>query len=417
MQLTIYSIVFFIFILCQEVKAQVEKTLGSNNPESESQDQTEIQFGTYEKPDWKVIDINFLNSYYAQDGTHGAVTGGIGTEQLTDFTQKITLSIPTSPKLSFNMDAGYDYYSSASTDNIDNIRSSDSASDMRVHGNIGMSYKSSPQHTFGFRIGGSGEYDYTSINGGLTYDWLSKDQNTAIGIGAQAFLDQWEIIYPRELRGQGSLVPTDKRQSYNGMISLSQVVTKKLQIGIQLEATYMKGLLSTPFHRVYFQEQDQAKVEQLPESRMKIPIGVRANAHLTDWLISRMYYRYYWDDWGVKSHTVSVELPIKINRFISVYPSYRYHTQTASEHFRAYKEHTLDQSFYSSDYDLSRLNSHAIGVGLSISPAAGIAKMKVPFIKRTSIIINSIDLKYSHYMRSTDLTANIVSLGVNVSIR
>ena len=340
MQLTIYSVVFFIFILCQEVKAQIEKALPSDSNKSESQDQTEVQFGIYEKPDWKVIDINFLNSYYAQDGSHGAVTGGIGTEQLTDFTQKITLSIPTSPKMNFNMDAGYDYYSSASTDNIDNIRSSDSASDMRVHGNLGISYKSSPQHTFGFRIAGSGEYDYTSINGGLTYDWLSKDQNTAIGIGAQAFIDRWEIIYPRELRGQGKLVPTDKRQSYNSTLSLSQVVTKKLQIGIELEATYMKGLLSTPFHRVYFQGQSQAKVEQLPESRLKIPIGLRANAYLTDWLISRMYYRYYWDDWGVKSHTMSVELPIKINRFISVNPSYRYHTQTASDHFRPYKEHT-----------------------------------------------------------------------------
>ena len=54
---------------------------------------------------------------------------------------------------------------------------------------------------------------------------------------------------------------------------------------------------------------------------------------------------------------------------------------------------------------------------MSISPAAGIAKMKVPFTKRSTIVINSIDLKFSHYLRSTDLTANIVSLAVNVQIR
>jgi len=385
----------------------------STDHESDNQLQTSQ---LYEKPDWKVIDVDFLSSYYVQDGNHSPVTGGIGTEYLTDFTQKIIVSAPLSAKTTLLMDAGYDYYTSASTDNINNIPSSASSKDMRVHGNIGMNYMVNDNHSVGVRVGGSGEYDYNSIQGGLNYQWISDDENTAIGLSAQAFIDQWILYYPVELRRQGRLVPTDKRQSYNIGLSYSKVLNKKMQLSLMVEGVKMNGLLSTPFHRVFFNNESLPKVEQLPGSRLKIPIGIRLNTYLTEKIISRMYYRYYWDDWGVKAHTMSIELPYKINRFFSIFPFYRYHTQSAADYFAPYGEHTLDQTYYTSDYDLAQLSSHSYGAGLSYAPAGGITKMKVPFTKK-GITMKSIDLKYSHYTRSPDLRADIVSLGISFSIK
>ena len=393
------------------------KSMPSTRSDLVNNEKTEVTLDLYEKPDWQVIDINFLSSYYEQDGNNAAVTGGLGTEQLTDFTQKIMISIPTSKKLKLNFDAGYDYYTSASTDNIDNIRASASSVDVRVHGNIGLSYDLNDGKTVGLRLGGSAEYDYTSVNGGLTFGWQSEDANTYLNLGAQAFIDQWEFYFPRDVRRQDRRLPTNKRQSYNASIGLTQVVNKRNQFSLQAEGILMKGLLSTPFHRVYFQEQNSPGLESLPSSRLKIPIGVRWNSYIADWLVSRLYYRYYWDDWGIQGHTASIELPFKISRFISVYPMYRYHQQSAADYFLPYKEHSVDAPFYTSDYDLSALSSHSYGVGVSISPVQGLAKMKLPFAKNSAVIINSIDIKYSHYRRSTDLTANIVSLGINVVIR
>ena len=177
----------------------------------------------------------------------------------------------------------------------------------------------------------------------------------------------------------------------------------------------MNGLLSTPFHRVFFQGQQQAKVEQLPDTRTKIPVGVRFNYHATDWLIAKLYYRYYWDSWGMTAHTASVELPVKINRFLSVYPFYRYHTQSAADYFKPYKEHSLDQQFYTSDYDLSALQSHTYGAGIRYSPVNGLARIKTPFKERPVFMLKSIDVKYSHYDRSTGLAADIVSVGLSFS--
>ena len=323
----------FFLVLTQDIKAQLQKVSSGKQNDLIQGERTEVDT-TYERPDWQEIDIDFLSSYYAQDGNNSPVTGGIGTEQLTDFTQKVKLSVPITKKLSLLLDGGYDYYSSASTDNIDNIRSSDSQSDVRIHSNAAVSYQLNKTKNISFRIGGSSEYDYISVNGGVNFDMQTPDQNTTFSLGLQAFFDSWSLIYPVELRRSASL-PTDQRRSYNGSLGVSHILNKKLQIALQAEAIYMEGLLSTPFHRVYFKEQDMARIEQLPGTRLKIPIGLRVNGYISEHLIGRFYYRYYWDDWGIQAHTIGAELPVKINRFFSVYPFYRYHTQSASDYFFA----------------------------------------------------------------------------------
>jgi len=40
-------------------------------------------------------EINFVSGYYRQDGNNSAVTGGIGTEKLTDFTNTLDVKLLT----------------------------------------------------------------------------------------------------------------------------------------------------------------------------------------------------------------------------------------------------------------------------------------------------------------------------------
>ncbi len=399
----------------QELKAQVLNSSNSKDDTLDTGDDTQIETEMYQRSDWQKIDINFLNSYYSQDGNNGAVTGGIGTEQLTDFTQKISISIPTNPRFKLNIDGAYDYYSSASTDNIDNIRSSDSSSDVRSQFGVGFEYTKNEQWTVGMRLGTSFEYDYASVHLGGNALYTTKSQNTSIGLSAQAFVDRWEFYFPVELRGKVSL-PTQNRQSYNASLSINQVMTRRLQMSFMLESTFMNGLLSTPFHRVYFQNETLPDIERLPSQRLKVPIGARANYYLSDWLLMRAYYRYYWDDWGMTGHTASLELPIKLNRFFAIYPHYRYHTQNAIDYFAPYEEHLSSTEFYTSDFDLSALESHTYGVGILYSPSGSIGKMKIPLLKDKHITFDGIDLKASVYNRSTGLNGYIISLGLKFGI-
>lgn len=359
-------------------------------------------------------DISLLFSYYEQDGNNSAVTGGLGTEQLTDLTSKIIVNIALDDKNTVSFDGGFDYYTSASTDNIDDFVSSASSKDMRVHANFGYSRKAKDNLTWGLKLGGSTEYDYNSFQFSGYVSKTSKDGNRTYGLAAQAFIDKWEIIYPRELRTQ-QWVTTDQRRSYSLSASFSTVINKRMQASISTDLVTQSGLLSTPFHRVYFSDQVGAKVERLPFNRLKIPIGVRLNYYVSDFLLLRGYYRFYWDDWGVKGHTVGLEAPIKLNRFFSIYPFYRYHTQSDANYFKPFGEHTAEFQYYTSDYDLAKLSSHQYGMGVRYSPADGIGAFRLPGKNNRLLTLKEISLKYGHYTRTPSLTSNIISIGMNFS--
>jgi hypothetical protein len=162
------------------------------------------------------------------------------------------------------------------------------------------------------------------------------------------------------------------------------------------------GYLSLPFHRVYFTD-NSVHQEALPDKRFKIPLGVRANYFLGDKVILRAYYRYYTDDWGLKSNTFSLETPVKISPFVSVSPFYRYYSQTAAKYFAPYQEHTAFDYFYTSNYDLSKFDSHFYGAGIRFSPKNGLFG-----IER----LNMLEIRYGHYTKSVGMKSDIISLNL-----
>ncbi|MEX0359450.1 MAG: DUF3570 domain-containing protein, partial [Allomuricauda sp.] len=145
-------------------------------------------------------------------------------------------------------------------------------------------------------------------------------------------------------------------------------------------------------------------VERLPDSRFKLPIGGRLNYYLNDFLILRSYYRYYWDDWGITSHTASLEVPIKLTDKFTLYPTYRFYSQSAADYFYP-KEGVLSTfSFYTSDYDLSQYNAHQYGLGVQYKDIFANTKVFTFGLK-------TIDLRFNQYDRSDGLNASIITLG------
>ena len=121
----------------------------------------------------KEATADFLFSYYEQDGNNAAVTGGIGTEKLEDIANLIVLNIPLDSTRSINGSFGADFYSSASTDNIDNNVSSASAHDLRIFLNLGYAQKNLRRgETYGIGMGVSREYDYTSFS--VNANWAKE---------------------------------------------------------------------------------------------------------------------------------------------------------------------------------------------------------------------------------------------------
>ncbi|PNQ72263.1 hypothetical protein C1T31_13140 [Hanstruepera neustonica] len=406
-----------------------------------AQDTETDNTASYKKRVLETNEVDFLMSYYTQDGTHAAVSGGIGTEKLTDITPTIVVAIPLNSDDVLTVDAGISAYSSASSSNINPFDSSQpaspysdssgaSASDVWTGGTISYAHSSdSRNHIVEGHLSVASEYDYFSIGFGGSYTHLFNEKNTEISIKANVFLDTWNPQYPIELRpgftnsdivGTGTYNPfkyqafnDESRNSYSVSISFSQILTKNLQASVFVDFVQQQGLLSTPHQRVYFMDQPDFfiddfqladDVERLPDSRFKIPIGMRLNYFLNERLTFRTYYRFYNDDWGVNSHTASIEVPFKISDKFTVYPVYRFYTQTAADYFAPYEMHLSTQEFYTSDYDLSKFHSHQYGFGFNytdIFTAMHIWKFG----------LKSIDFRYGYYDRSDGLTANIFSAG------
>ncbi|GGB85414.1 hypothetical protein GCM10007424_26830 [Flavobacterium suaedae] len=375
-----------------------------------AQNRTETDSTNYKAKKLKIEEINLVSSYYSQNGNNASVTGGIGTEELTDVSNAIDVKLvkqgENGIKHNFDIEVGVDHYSSASSDKIDlQANSSASSADTRVYPSLNYVRENEAKgNTFGIGVSSSTEYDYQSFGGNISYSKQTKDRNGEFTARFQTFIDQVKMIAPIELRGTPNAKDsgTESRNTFVGSLSYSQIINRNFQVLVQADIVSQQGYLALPFHRVYFTD-GSVHQEELPDSRLKFPMAVRASYFLGDNIIIRAYYRYYTDDWDLNSHTANIEVPVKISPFFSISPFYRYYQQTAIKYFKAHQQHTAANEFYTSNYDLSDFDSNFMGVGLHFTPINGVFGMKY---------FNMIEVRYGHYSRSTELDSDIVSINL-----
>ncbi|GGG97832.1 DUF3570 domain-containing protein [Pedobacter zeae] len=373
-----------------------------------------VDSSRYQSRKLKIDEINLVSAYYHQNGNNSAVTGGIGTEKLSDFANTIDLQVSKfnkrGKKNTFLFELGVDHYTSASSDKIDpSTISSASSADTRIYPSLNWTHSNEETgNSFGFTGSYSTEFDYQSLGAAFNLTRLSKDKNTQFDFKLQAFLDQWTVILPIELRTGNTggrkeeQYDTAPRNSFSASFSLAQVINQKFQASLILEPSYQKGLLATKYQRDYFTD-GSLRAETLPDKRYKLPIGLRMNYFLDDRFVIRTFYRYYMDNWGIKAHTAELEIPVKINSFFSVSPFYRYNNQTGTKYFAPYGQHLPSEQYFTSDYDLSTLTSDFYGAGIRFAPPKGVFGWQR---------LNMLELRYGHYSRSTSLVSNIVSLNL-----
>lgn len=386
----------------------------------------------------KLEEINLVTSYYTQDGNHSAVTGGIGSEKLTDYANMLELKLvgynDKGLKHTFLAGIGIDHHTAASQKWISSTGAS-SPEGTRVYPSLNWTVQNEDKgNEFGIGTYYSHEYNYKSYALDAHVGFKNKSGGE-FGFKTSAYFDQVLLIYPSELiptatsqlnqsysyetiktsasRGSGGTIvtgsyedeskhnkiPSSPRNTYTSSLTFTQVINKSAQASILLDVVKQDGWLGLPFHRVYFKDGTE-NIENLPHSRLKIPIGFRFNYFIGDNLIIRSYYRYYTDDWGLNSHTVNLEVPYKITPFFSISPFYRYYTQTATKYFAPYKQHLASETFFTSNYSSAAFSSSFYGTGLRIAPPNGIG----------NTFLSTMELRIGHYTQTTDLNSNVISL-------
>ena len=368
---------------------------------------------SYKNKTLKPAEINFVTGYYHQDGDHSPVTGGIGTEKLSDIATTFELKLNKydnkNRKHDISFELGIDHYTSASSDKIDpNTISSASHADTRIYPTLSYAITNEQKgNAVSFTGSYSREFDYQSVGAGVGFTKSSKDKNREFNVKLQAYLDNLKVILPVELRtgtqgGRGKNYPSAGRNSFSSSFTFSQQVNQRFQVALMLDLVYQNGYLGTPFHRIYFSNGTETN-EKLPSSRFKIPVGLRLNYFLGDKFIIRSYYRFYHDSWGLTANTFNIELPVKLTSFISISPFYRFYSQNGVKYYAPYMSHSASEEFYTTDDDLSKFNSNFEGAGIRFSPPGGVFGIKH---------MNSLELRYGHYNRTDGLHSDIITLAL-----
>jgi len=418
------SVIGFSLICRLSVQAQEKVDTTKNKPAFSLYTPVEQSSTTYAPRGLTVEEVNLVSSYYSQNGFHSPVTGGIGSEKVTDIANGIDLKLawgdPQTKKYSLNLGFGYDHHTSASQAFISKTGASSKTGE-RIYPSLDYTIENVKKgNSFGFGAYYSGEYNYRSLGADIHFSQKTRDKNGEFSAKLQAYFDQVTLIYPSEFiptsatnvevttasssgEGEGRAnIPSSPRNTYTASLSYSQVINSRLQVMFLVDGVTQNGYLGLPFHRVYFNT-GKDTIEKLPSTRLKLPLGFRLNYFLGDNIIIRSYYRYYRDSWGINSNTANIEIPVKISPFFSISPFYRYYDQSAAKYFAPYGVHSANDEYYTSNYAYAKFQSNFYGVGFRIVPPRGVLGWQN---------FHDLEIRYGHYTQTTGLSSDVVSLNL-----
>lgn len=100
--------------------------------------------------------------------------------------------------------------------------------------------------------------------------------------------------------------------SHSGELGLSQLIDAKTRVGGAYTLQFLSGYLSSPYR--FVSAADGSRVpERHPDSRIRHAVSAFVQRSLSQLLAGRLGYRFYTDDWGIRSHTATLRFAVEIS--------------------------------------------------------------------------------------------------------
>ena len=238
----------------------------------------------------------------------------------------------------------------------------------------------------------SNEHDYSSfgINSSLTLDLFRK--NTTIGVSGAlshdlvspksgaptpftALMAQPVNVGGGEGDEEGGAVggPSKSKNVLDAVVSLTQILDRKTLVRFNYSYSRSAGYLNDPY-KILSVVQNQNDVEpgepvqylfeSRPDLRMKYAWFGQIRRYIAGNTID-LSYRYFWDDWGIKSHTTELFYLQQLGRGFAVKPHLRWYQQSQADFYRQYLVNG-DQlpKYASADYRLGAFDANTYGMQL-----------------------------------------------------
>jgi hypothetical protein len=258
----------------------------------------------------------------------------------------------------------------------------------------------------------SQESDYVSTSAIGTLSQELNEKNTTVTLRGQYNADLVGKINP-----DGSL-ENQRKKVYTGSVGIAQVLSPTSVLDLGYDYVYLHGFLSDPYRQVKVINSlgETITTDELhPAKRTRQAVSGKISQMIPALKASVIgSYRYYFDDWKVRSHTAEVRFNKYIVNDLIFGVNYRYYTQNAS-YFTLGKyagDHFLASSYRTADYKLKKFGSNNFGFSLEYL-LRGLEgdNPDLAFLHNSSV-----EVMYFRYFNDLDFTADIVQLAIKFSI-
>ncbi len=230
-------------------------------------------------------------------------------------------------------------------------------------------------------FGASGETDYKSYSLNTAVSQSLFDKNTTLTLGLNYEYDDSNPLFgtPTPMTEMNGLQkgPAESRTVTSVIGGLTQILNRHWLFQLNYDIGWNKGYQNDPYKIVSVVDGTsglplQYLYESRPRSRVRQSLYV-GNKIAFGPTVLDVSFRYYHDDWGIKSVTGELAERIPLTRRLYVEPQYHYYHQSAADFFRYYL--VADQPlprYASADGRLAKMDARTLGLklGYMLSPRA-----------------------------------------------
>jgi hypothetical protein len=251
----------------------------------------------------------------------------------------------------------------------------DTFKDTRYQFNINWSDVLTKDYRYTVGSNFSKEYDYQSIgvNAGISKELDRK--NTTLSLGFSFASDTVTPIGGRPLGLSRFNSLKQKKSILNGdgnidtseiLLGWTQIINRRMITQFNYGYSTVDGYLTDPF-KILSVINQKAEVqryvyESRPEKRTQHRFFTSTKYHLEDSILN-LSYRYFVDDWEIKSHTIDFKWLFFVNNKHRLEPHIRYYQQSAADFYHPYlADNQKLPSFASADYRIGEMKAFTLGL-------------------------------------------------------
>jgi hypothetical protein len=231
----------------------------------------------------------------------------------------------------------------------------------------------------------SREKDYQSLGVSTQFALDMFRRTTTLTLGAGANYDD---VFPVVSDSSGGVAPfegeggdggesgqhhgpTHSKRVGSALIGLTQVLSRRWMASVTGSRTLERGYLTEPYKVVSILDDNGEPIgsfpENRPDNRARNDVLAGTVYHLSRDVVYASY-RYYWDDWAVRSHTYDLKYRHELGNLSFLQPHARYYVQSPADFFRYGVIHGPPPEFATSDGRLGPLHGVTVGATFGFTP-------------------------------------------------